>query len=762
MQERLRALLGAKIEGGRDVLLEHELLEALASAGVAVPALRFIPIDAIAAAESVLAGFTVPRGVLKVVSPRILHKSDVGGVALIDDPSPARVAERAEAMLQGLPEELRSSVEGFVLEEAVPFTSGVGHELLVGMRRSPDFGPVYTLGFGGTYVEALAKATRADQSTILVKSGFTGDAQLEARLEAALFYQWTTGGVRGVKGVTDAPSLRAAFSTIIGAMESVREAVEQISGREVLEFELNPIVWAEDARTGGRWVPVDALLRLGEARQAERLFPLPNLQSGLAARSVAMVGVSTKMNMGRIILRSLLAAGFDKARTYVVREGTEEIDGVRCVPSVTALPEAVDLMVLAVPAPAVPEVLKETFEGHKAKTVLLIPGGMGETEGGKGIAQQVEALLADYGRDEARPVLVGNNSVGLVCRRVKFDSLFIPKEKLPRRDEGLAHVAFISQSGAFMLTQMGKMPFVTPDFQLSIGNQIDARMSDFVDALADDEALKTFALYVEGLKPGDGEALGRAVRKITAAGKDAIVYKAGRSGLGQAATMGHTASVAGDYRVFEAMLRDAGALVVDSLGDFLDLVKLSALLGDKRFSGRRAALLSNAGYEVVSMADSHRAADYSLEAATFSEETSAAINGALEAAKIHKLITVTNPLDLTPMANDAVHAACIEAIFADEGVDLGIFGMVPFTPAVLSLPKGLSERDVFDAPEGYATKMIEIAKRSDKPFVVVVDAGAHYDPLCAYLEDNGVPVFREGDRATRALGRYVERRLGAA
>ncbi|MBW2733443.1 MAG: acetate--CoA ligase family protein [Deltaproteobacteria bacterium] len=699
MQERLRlaitATLSAATFGGRDVLFEHELLEALALAGIRVPALRFIPKDVVIpqdvapAPSSVLEGFSASRAVLKVVSPRILHKSDVGGVAVIDDPSPARVAERAQAMLAGLPVELQAGVEGFVLEEAVSFTPGVGHELLVGMRRSPDFGSIYTLGFGGTYVEALAKATHDDQSTILVKPGFTTDPQLQARFDAALFYQWTSGGVRGVKGVTSPSALRKAFSTIIASMEAVREAVEEVSGREVLEFELNPIVWAEgDGAAASGWVPVDALLRLGEARQETRRFPLPNLKQGLAPRSVAMVGVSTKMNMGRIILRSLLAAGFEKARTYVVREGSDEIDGVRCVPNVAALPEAVDLMVLAVPAPAVPEVLRETFEAHQAKTVLLIPGGMGETEGGKGIAEQVDALLAEYARDEARPVLVGNNSVGLVCRRSSFDSLFIPKEKLPRRDEGLAHVAFITQSGAFMLTQMGKMPFVTPDFQLSIGNQVDARMSDFVEALADDDALETFALYVEGLKSGDGEALAHAVRKLTARGKDAIIYKAGRSGLGQAATMGHTASVAGDYRVFESMLRDAGALVVDTLGDFLDLVKLSALLGKKRFGGRGTAFLSNAGYEVVSMADSHSAADYALEAATFSDATSAAIHGVLETAKIHKLITVTNPLDLTPMANDAVHAACIEAIFADEGVHCGIFGMVPFTPAVLHFRHG--------------------------------------------------------------------------
>lgn len=751
MEETLRRALAS----GRDVLLEHELLDALGALDLPTPERRFLPLADLEDLSPLLAGFAPARGVLKIVSPRILHKTDVGGVAFVSPVDASTVAAAAQKMVAGLPAELRDGVLGVLLEEAVDFEARIGHELLLGMRHTPDFGPVYTIGFGGTYVEALAAATRDDQSTILYKPGLTDEARLAEKLDQALFFRWASGQVRGVKGLCSPKELREELLRLILALERVRLAVEA-EGRRIDELELNPLVWAKS----GKWVPVDALARLAAPDLARPTFPLRNLQRGLRPESVALIGVSTKMNMGRIILGSVLAGGFAAERCYVVREGEETIDGVRCVPSIADLPEVVDLLVLAVPAPAVPEVLGQVFESKKVRTVLLIPGGMGETEGGKGIAEQVDALLAAQGSDE-RAVLIGNNSVGLVLRPAKLDTLFIPKEKLPRRVDGRSNVAIISQSGAFMLTQLGKLDFAAPNYQLSVGNQIDARVSDFVRALVDDETLTTYALYIEGLKPGDGEALARAIRELRAAGKDAIVYKAGRSGLGQAATMGHTASVAGDFRVFGDVLRDAGALVVDSFEDFADLLQVSALLSGRKVkvSGRRVALASNAGYETVGMADNHKGAGYALSPARFGEETQTRIGAALAAARIGALVNVTNPLDLTPMASDAVHIACIEAMLADPGVDLGVFGMVPFTPAVQTLPQGVSERDVFDAEEGFAARLIALSGRVDKPFVVVVDAGTHYDPLCAYLQDGGIPVFRESDRAIAALGRYVESRL---
>jgi acyl-CoA synthetase (NDP forming) len=169
--------------------------------------------------------------------------------------------------------------------------------------------------------------------------------------------------------------------------------------------------------------------------------------------------------------------------------------------------------------------------------------------------------------------------------------------------------------------------------------------------------------------------------------------------------------------------------------------------------------MSNAGYETVGMADNHRGARHSLVPATLAPETVARIRGVLEQARIASLINVANPLDITPMANDGVHLGCMEALLDDPGVDVAVFGDVPLTPNVQTLPRGLSDRDVFDAPHGYGARTVELFRRSAKPFVVVIDAGRHYDDLVTLLENGGVPVFRSADRATTILGRYVERRL---
>lgn len=737
------------LTANRSVLLEHELLDRFEALGLKTPERRYLTLDS--DFSDGLKGFTPKRAVLKVVSEHILHKSDVGGVVLLKEFSLEALKQATETMLAGLPSDLRSSVSGVLVEEAIDFESKLGHELLIGMRDTPDFGPVYTIGFGGTYVEALAQASKDNQSTILYKPGLTSKEQFEAKLEKSLFFKWISGKIRGVDALCKKDELLAVIHQTIDAIETIRKEVEE-AGRRLIELELNPMVFAK----GHGFLPVDALGRLGELKSQTRKFPIDNLRKGIRPESIALIGVSTKMNMGRIILRSVLDAGFDAKDIFVIREGCDEIDGVRCVPNVSSLPKQVDLMVLAVPATAVVEVLNEVYQSQKVKAVLLIPGGMGETEGGKEIAKQVDDLLAANRDNPERAVLIGNNSVGLVSNQVKLDTLFIPKDKLPRNSEGVPNIAIISQSGAFMLTQIGKLDFAAPDYQLSIGNQVDARISDFVEALADEKALSTYALYIEGLKPEDGEPLAKAIAKLKRLGKDAIVYKAGRSGLGQAATMGHTASVAGDYRVFGEMLKDAGAIVVERFEEFCDMVKLSSMLHQKRVEQKRVAITSNAGYETVGMADNHHGEAFSLAPAKFSQKTAEKIQTILKEAKIDALVNVTNPLDLTPMANDHVHAECLKAILDDPEIDCGVFGMVPFTPAVQTLPKGISERDVFDAEKGFCAKMIQLSKESTKPFVIVVDGGSHYDQMCQYLQANGVVVFRQGDDAIAGLGRYLE------
>ncbi len=738
------------LDEGRSILFEHEVLTLLSRLGLRVPRHAFVPRGGeLEPAVAALGGDPV---VVKVVSERILHKTDLGGLAFVEALDLSGLAAAVADIEARLPAELIPSVRGWLVEERVPYQPGLGRELLLGLRDTPEFGPVITVGFGGTAVEALDQALRPNQGTVLLHPALTSHAERRRKLVSSLFGRWITGQVRGVRGVQDEASWLADLDRWIGALEQVRREVEA-EGRRVDELELNPLVWSDG------WVPVDALLRLGPPVAAERAFPVVNLVAALHPATVALVGVSPKMNIGRIILRVMLDNGYPVDDVVIVRDDVPEIDGARCVKTLAELPRPVDLLVLAIGAEGVPDVLREVFEGHVARSVLLIPGGMGETEGGRGIARRVDDLLEAHANDPLRPVLIGNNSLGLVSRPAHFDSLFIPREKLPRIEGGVSSVALVSQSGAYMITRLTKLDTLAPDYQVSLGNQIDARFSHVVEALAADRHLTTLALYVEGFQRGDGARLGAQIEQLVSSGRDVIVYKGGRSGLGQAATAGHTASVAGDYRVFEELMHDVGAFVAGTFTEFVELVRLSSTLHAKRFGGRRAALMSNAGYETVGMADNHRGAHHELTPAVLGPDTVARVRGVLEQARIAALVNVTNPLDITPMANDGVHLGCMEALLADDGVDVAVFGNVPLTPNVQTLPRGLSERDVFDAPNGYGNRTIQLFRASEKPFVVVIDAGRHYDDLVRLLESGGVPVFRDADRATTILGRYVERKL---
>ncbi len=747
----MREIFRLARQEGRQVLLEHEVYAALDSLGMPTPRYRFLPLEQARAGELGDAAGLPDAAYLKLVSTAILHKSDVGGVVRLRQTSGPAVREAVSMMEAAAGPERWATVQGVLLCEAIQGKGGLGGELLLGMVRSPDFGPVVTAGFGGTGVEALAAATRHGQSTVLFKPGFTSARQLNERLDGALFFSWATGGVRGVDGLCAPASLREQLHSWADAVMALDEAAAA-EGVALAELELNPLLVGQD----GKLVPVDALARLAPPAPAPPAFPRESLARALRPGSVALMGVSRTMNVGRIILRCILEGGYDPEQITVVRPDAQEIDDVRCVPALQDLPGgSVDLLVLAVAAPAVPDVLRQVLELRCARGVLLIPGGMGETEAGKGIQQEVNALLASHDGPE-RPCLIGNNSLGFITRERRFDSLFIPRTKLPRPTSGSVgdNVALLSQSGAFMITRASKLDWLSPAYQLSIGNQVDARISHFVEALLEEPHITTLALYIEGFKPGDGERLLELTRRAVDGGRDMVVYRAGRSALGRGATMGHTASIAGDYRVFSRLMTDAGALVADSFDDFADLLTLSATLRGKRFTGRRVALMSNAGFESVGMADNHGA----LLPARLSAATRARAATALKGAGIAHLVNIDNPLDITPMAGDALYEELARALLEDPDVDAALVGMVPLTPMIQSLPAGVSDRDRFDAEQGYARRFISLFHESDKPLVTVLDGGSIYDPLARLMQDAGVPVFRGGDRAARALERYLAAR----
>jgi acyl-CoA synthetase (NDP forming) len=469
--------------------------------------------------------------------------------------------------------------------------------------------------------------------------------------------------------------------------------------------------------------------------------------------------VSSKgVNMGRIILRNILAAGFDPARATVVRPGLDEIDGVRCVPTIADLPEKADLFVVAVGAAQVPGVLSDLVETDAANSVILIPGGLGETRGSEDLADRLKAKIrAAHDSDDGGPVFIGGNSLGVISHPGRYDTMFIPETKLAKsRGDHPRSACFLSQSGAYIIANLSRMPWFDPAYALSIGNQIDLTAADLLTHIKDDPAIEVFAVYMEGFQPGDGLRFAQAVRAAVSLGKDVVFYKAGRTSAGRSATAGHTASVAGDYAVCEAAVAEAGAFVADDFTEFSDLLRLSMAFRGKRIDGRRLAAMSNAGFESVGMADSIEGDRSRLSLASLTDATRARLASILESARLDGLVDVKNPFDVTPMADDASFAQLVDAVLDDPGVDVMVAGIVPLTPALETLAPGDDHRESVHHPESVAKRLPTVAAEHDTPLVAVVDSGRRFDAMAGVLEADGLPVFRSADRAVRVLTKWVD------
>jgi acyl-CoA synthetase (NDP forming) len=407
----------------------------------------------------------------------------------------------------------------------------------------------------------------------------------------------------------------------------------------------------------------------------------------------------------------------------------------------------------------VPDVVSRVLATEKAHSIVLIPGGMGETAAGKEKELQVkDALNEARANNRFSPVIVGPNCLGIRSKPGRYDTLFIPQLKLPAPTGQVRDVALISQSGAFMITRMNRIPVLDPSYCISTGNQLDLTQVDFVEALVDDDQVRVIGLYVEGFRPLDARRLARLIARARTLGKDFVTYLTGRTPMGQTAAASHTASISGDYISTIAVLRQAGALVAETFDEFRHFLLLSGLMGSRVCSGHRIAAISNAGYESVGMADNLDDRHFRLSPLT--EATVQRLADVLNRHRLATLVTPHNPLDLTPMATDAAVGECVSAIMEDDTVDAAVVGMVPLTVALKTLPPGIDpkNRDTITAADSFPQRMISVFRSTTKPMVFVIDAGTLYDPLARCLEEAGLPTFRSADVAMIALQRFLRYR----
>jgi acyl-CoA synthetase (NDP forming) len=745
---RAAAVLQLARRAGATALLEPQGLALLDALGIAIPRHVVVGPGAVVIDEQ-LAGLGGDRCVVKVVADGITHKSDVGGVAVVDRTASAVTAAIAE-MRGGLG---TTPIDGFLVEAFVEHPTGLGGELLVSLRWTDDFGPVIGVGVGGIHAELLARDLRPGRELAIVAPGLTPPAELAVALRAATAVRLATEPQRG------RPAL-LAIETLVEVVERLAALAPECGPGGILDLEVNPLAVAP-----GGPVALDVLVTLDPgtagiparvAMAGTALRPVWKLPRLLEPASIAIAGVSSGDNPGRTILRNLIRDGFDPARITVVKPGVASLDGCRCVPDVASLPEKVDLFVVAVSAAGAAVMVAEVADRDAAESIIVIPGGLEEKAGGAVLAGRMRiALESARLRPGGGPLVNGGNCLGIRSRPGRYDTFFIPEAKLAPPSGHPAPLAIVAQSGAFAISRMSRLRDLDAKYVITVGNQMDLTIGDHLEHLAADPEIRVFGVYVEGFAPLDGRRFVVAARAIADRGGVVVLYRAGRTVAGASASASHTAAIAGDALVTDQLARGAGVVMAETLEGFDDLLRTFVRLDGRAVRGRRLAAISNAGFECVAIADNLGR----LQPARFGTATGRRLAAILGEAGLEDVVDVHNPFDLTPMGDDATFAAIAEAILADEGVDVGLIGDVPFTAALQTLPAGASGDEDLAAADAIAQRLVDLWRRTDKAWVTVVDAGPRYDPLARALETGGIPVFRTADAALRTLGAVVEHRI---
>lgn len=548
----------------RAVLTEPETAAILSAYGIAQPREALATTEDEAAETSRQLGFPT---VLKVCSPDILHKSDVGGVKL---------GLSNEAEVRSAFHDLRSAAiqrsarfTGVLVQEQVPGDA----EVIVGARYDPTFGPVVLVGLGGILAELL-------KDTALRLAPVSADTARQMLGELRGFQLLT--GFRGRAGV-DLNSLAALIATVS------RLAVEL----PLAELDLNPVI----LKAGGSGaVAVDRRFILrqteSEAPQSVTGDTRDAVRRLLAPSSVVVVGASRDLSkVGGRLLHFLIQHNFP-GKVFAVNPRGEPIGSVATSRSIEELPEPVDLACIAVPLEAC-EAAIAACGAKGIRLAIIYTSGFSEA----GNAEAERRLVATARAAGVR--FCGPNCLGILNPEARFLASFSGALNMPPLPGG--EIAYLSQSGALggsFMTRLWERGIAISRF-VSVGNQADLDMADYIDALVDDPAARVIVLFLEGVS--NGRKFCAALARARQAGKPVVVYKAGRSQEGQAAVRSHTGALAGDDAVYTAALRQYGAVRVQDMPALFEAAV--ALAWQPPPGGPRVGIISTSGGACGILAD---------------------------------------------------------------------------------------------------------------------------------------------------------------
>jgi len=435
--------------------------------------------------------------------------------------------------------------------------------------------------------------------------------------------------------------------------------------------------------------------------------------------SVAIVGATPKEGkVGRAILENFINRF--RGRVYPVNPSYSEVLGLKCYKSISELPETPDLVVIAIPAPGVPAVLREAA-ARGVSAAIVISGGFRETgtPEGERLERELEEISRTYGIR-----IVGPNCIGIYDNWSGVDTYFVSKMKRPPR----GYVGFISQSGAFAAALMDWMAYhnLGVSRAISYGNKVDVDDVDLLDYLGEDDKTRVILIYIEGLKPGRGRKFIEVAKKVVKK-KPILVYKAGKTSRGGLAAASHTAAMAGEYGVYRAAFKQAGVIEVESFDEMMDAVRI--FLHQPSMRGNRVYILTDAGGIGVMLTDA--LTSVGLEVPRTPSDLKEELKRILPPHCI-----VENPIDLTGDTDDERYIRVLDVLVEKPYVDAIVVVALPQVPGI----KGT-----------FVDHVVKLKSEYEKTIVALTIGSEASLEVARRLEENSVTVFESPERLAKAL-----------
>jgi acetyl coenzyme A synthetase (ADP forming)-like protein len=623
--------------------------------------------------------------VMKLVSPDISHKSDVGGVRVKLD-SPEAVRSAFTDIIQNAKfHRPDANIQGVLIYRMVP----EGVELVIGATFSRQFGHTVMFGLGGIFIEVAG-------DVVFRMAPLTKEESLDM--------------IQEIRGRKILGNFRGKPAVDVNAVADIIQKLSALltDHPDILEVDMNPVIASESGA-----IVVDARMAIGEPKKiADTVYTSDEIVTGMkrifSPAGIAIIGASSDPSkLGYSTVKNIIDGGY-RGKIYPINPKADEILGLKCYRSVQAIPDQVDVAVIVIPAKNVADAITALGEKGVAGAIVI---SSGFAEIGNNDLQR-ELVTKAF---ESKVRILGPNIFGLYYTPADLCATFCT----PYTEKG--PTALSCQSGGVGMAIIGysRSHRMGVSSIVGVGNKCDVDEDDLIEFFGQDPNTKVIAMHVEDIK--DGVAFVRAAQKVSRQ-KPIVALKAGATALGERAAFSHTGALAGDDRIYSAAFAKAGIVRVSNLEELLDCARSLSKMPTPK--GENILIVTGAGGLGVLLADA--CSRHQLQLMTLEKDLDEAFK-----KFIPPFGATGNPVDITGGEPPETYEATIRLALEDDRVDALILG---YWHTLITPPMVFAETVI------RAKKAVEAVK-APKPIVAALSGDVEVERAATLLEEHGVPAF---------------------